>query len=195
MREMIRLFAVVTIFSAIAGGFLATVKSATEEKIELQELIFVRGPAINQIMAGCSNDPLDDRFKLNDGKREIDFFIGEFDGKKNTIAFETIGKGFGGNIGVMVAVNIDTDEIVGVGVTTHSETPGVGSRAQSDPTFREQFKGMSISSGFIKVTADGGDINALSGATITSRGVCAAVMASSDIYMSLKDEIIKNITG
>jgi electron transport complex protein RnfG len=194
MREMIRLFVVVAVFSAVAGGLLATVKGATEERIELQVLTYVKGPAIYKILAGCSNEPLDDRFKLSDGEQEIDFFIGEFDGERNTIAFETFGKGYGGDIGVMVAVNIDTDEILGVGVTTHSETPGLGARAQSDPDFSEQFKGLSINES-ITIAAEGGAIDALSGATITSRGVCAAVTVSSDIYTRLKDEIIKNITA
>ena len=53
---------------------------------------------------------------------------------------------------------------------------------------------MSVGSGF-KVKADGGDIDALSGATITSRGVGAAIESSIDTYKRLKDEIIKTIQG
>jgi electron transport complex protein RnfG len=192
MREMVRLFVAVAVFSAVAGGLLSTVKSVTQERIELQQLTFVKGPTISKIMEGCSNNPLDDRFKLKDGEREIDFFIGEFDGKRNTVAFETYGKGFGGEIGVMVAVNIEKDEIVGVGVTTHSETAGLGSRAKTDPSFTRQFNGMSIQDTF-KVKKDGGEIDALSGATVTSRGVCAAVMQASDTYKRLKDEIVNNM--
>lgn len=192
MRDMIKLFVAVTIFSTVAGGLLATVREITKEKIEVQQLTFVKGPALDQILAGCTNKPLDDRFKLKDGDKEIDFFVAEFDGKRNTVAFETFGKGFGGDIGVMVAVNVENDEIVGISVTTHSETPGVGSRAQSDPSFAAQFKGMSIDEPF-KVKSDGGEIDALSGATVTSRGVCAAVTASSELYKRLKDEIIKKV--
>jgi electron transport complex protein RnfG len=43
------------------------------------------------------------------------------------------------------------------------------------------------------VKADDGEIDALSGATVTSRGVCATVMEASDIYKRLKDEIVKNM--
>ncbi|MFC1534826.1 RnfABCDGE type electron transport complex subunit G [Thermodesulfobacteriota bacterium] len=192
MREMIRLFIVVVVFSAVAGGLLATVRGATQERIERQQLKFVKGPTIDQILEGCSNKPLDDRFKIKDGDKEIDFFIGEFDGKRNTVAFEVFGKGFGGNIGVMIAVNLENDEIVGIGVTTHSETPGLGSRAKTEPAFSEQFKGMSIKDPF-KVKADDGAIDAVSGATVTSRGICAAIMDSADIYKRRKDEIIKKI--
>ena len=59
--------------------------------------------------------------------------MGEFDGKKDVVAFETYGKGFGGDIGVITAVNVNTDKIVGVAVTTHSETPGVGSKQRVIP--------------------------------------------------------------
>lgn len=194
MREMIRLFIMVTIFSAVSGGLLATVKSATEERIEHQEMVFVRGPAIKQILEGCTNNPLDDRFKLNDGDREIDFFVGEFEGKRNTVVFENFDKGYKGDIGVMVAFNVDDDRIEGIGVTTHSETAGVGSRAKTDPTFARQFRGMSIDSVF-SVKADGGDIDAISGATITSRGVSGAVLESVEIYKRLKEQIVQKIQG
>ena len=194
MRDMIKLFIVVALFSAIAGGLLAKVREATAERIEIQQLTFVKGPTIDQILEGSSNNPLEDRFKLPDGERDIDFFVGEFDGKRNTIAFEAFGKGFSGDIGVMVAVNLETDEIVGIGLTTHSETPGVGSKAKTDPGFADQFAGQSLTEPF-SVKADGGPVDAVSGATITSRGVCAAVVSSADIYSRLKDEILKNIQG
>jgi len=192
MREMIRLFVTVAVFSTFSGGLLAAIQSGTKERIEYQQLKFVKGPTIQQIMEGCSNDPLVDRFKLIDGKEQKNFFIGMFDGKANTVALESFGKGFGGNLGVIVAVNIENDKIVGIGVTTHSETPGVGSRAKTDPNFSAQFKGLPIKDPF-KVKSDGGQIDALSGATISSRGVCGAVVDSANIYTRLKPEIIKKL--
>ena len=192
MREMIKLFIAVTLFSAFAGGLLAAVRVGTFERIEYQKLKFVKGPTILQILDGCSNDPLADRFKISDGGIERDFYIGEFDGKKNTVAFESFGKGFGGDIGVIVAINLENDEIVGVGVTTHSETPGIGARAKTEPTFSAQFKDMLIKEPF-KVKTDGGKIDALSGATVTSRGVCAALDDLAKIYARLKNEILQKM--
>jgi electron transport complex protein RnfG len=123
-----------------------------------------------------------------DGKTERSFFVGKFDGKANTVAFESFGKGFGGDVGLMVAVNVENNAIVGAGVTTHSETPGLGARAKDDPKFTAQFKGLSASEP-IKVTNDGGKVNALSGATITSRAVCAAATEAEQIYQKLKPQI------
>ncbi len=189
MREMIRLFVTIAVFSAVSGGLLAAVQSGTKERIEYQQLKFVKGPTIQQIMEGCSNDPLIDRFKLVDGKKQKSFFVGVFDGKANTVALESFGKGFGGDIGVVVAVNTEDDKIVGIGVTTHSETPGVGSRAKTDASFSSQFKGLPIREPF-KVKADGGQIDALSGATVSSRGVCGAVVDSAETYARLKKDIM-----
>ncbi len=192
MREMLSLFLAVVLFSAVSGGLLAFVKKGTEEKIEYQQLKFVKGPAIEQILKGSENNPLEDRFKLSDGDVDRSFFIGQFSGERKTVAFETAGKGFGGDIGVIVAVNIDTDEIVGIGVTTHSETPGVGSRAKDDAGFSDQFKGMPLTEPF-KVKSSGGQIDALSGATVSSVGVCGAVSDASAVYLRLKDEIVKKL--
>jgi electron transport complex protein RnfG len=194
MREMVRLLVAIAVFSSFSGALLAAIESGTRERIEYQQLKFVKGPAIQRILEGCTNDPLVDRFKLPDGKVERSFFVGVFDGKPNTVALESSGKGYGGDIGVIVAVNLENDQIVGVGVTTHSETPGVGSRAKDDPSFSEQFKGLSIKDPF-KVKADGGQIDAVSGATISSRGVCGAVVTSADIYMRLKNEIMDKVKG
>ena len=192
MRDMIKLFVVITIFSALSGGLLAVVRSSTQERIEYQQLKFVKGPTIKAIMDGCSNDPLVDRFKIEDEKKERSFFAGVFDGKANTVALESYGKGFGGDIGVIVAVNVENDTIVGIGVTTHSETPGPGSKAQSDPFLSSQFKGLSINEPF-KVKADGGKIDAISGATISSKGVCGAVVSAAEIYLRLKTSIAEKL--
>jgi electron transport complex protein RnfG len=192
MREMIKMVVVLTVLCTFSGGLLAAIRSGTKDKIEYQQLKFVKGPAIKAILEGASNDPIVDRFKIKDGKTERSFFVGVFDGKASAIAFESFGKGFGGKIGLMVAVNLDDDNIIGVGVTTHSETPGVGSRAKTDPGFAAQFKGLSIKDAF-KVKADGGQVDAVSGATVTSRGITVAATEAGNIYKKFKPEIAKKL--
>lgn len=190
MREMIKMVVVLTILSTFSGGLLAALRIGTKDKIEYQQLQFVKGPAIRAILSGSSNDPIVDRFKIKDGDVERNFFIGVFDGKPDTVAFECSGKGFGGDIGLMVGVNLTEDKIVGVGVTTHSETPGVGSRTKDDPSFAGQFKGQSIATA-VNVRADGGQIDAITGATVSSRGVCAGVTSAGEIYQRLKPQLVE----
>ena len=192
MREMIKMVVVLTLLCTFSGGLLAAIRGGTKEKIEYQQLKFVKGPAIKAILQGSSNDPIVDRFKIKDGKIERSFFVGIFDGKASSVAFESFGKGFGGDIGLMVGVNIDDDNIIGAGVTTHNETPGVGSRAKSDPGFAAQFKGLSIKDTF-KVKTDGGQVDAVSGATVTSRGVTVAATEAGKIYKKLKPQIAEKL--
>lgn len=192
MREIVKMIVVLTLLSCFSGGLLAAIRSGTKDKIENQQLEFVKGPAIRNILEGCSNDPIVDRFKIKDGDIERSFFVGIFDGKANTVAFESFGKGFGGDIGLMVGVNIDDDKIINIGVTTHSETPGVGSKAKTDPKLSNRFRGLGLIQSF-KVKPDGGEIDAISGATVTSRGVCAGVTEAGTVYKRLKSQVAEKI--
>jgi electron transport complex protein RnfG len=192
MREMIKLLAVVLIFSAVSGGLLAALYGGTLERIEYQELLYVRGPALKQVMQGSSNDPLTDRFKLADGEEERAFYVGVFDGKANVVAFESFGKGYEDEIGVIVGVNLETDKIVGIGITTNKETPGVGKRIETDSAFKSQFEGLPIKDPF-KIRGDGGQVDAVSGASFSSRGVCGALNESAEIYMRLKADILEKM--
>ncbi len=192
MREMIKMIIILTILSTFSGTLLAALHNKTKDKIEYQQLKFVKGPAVREILKGSSNDPIVDRFKIKDGDMEKSFFIGVFDGEADSVVFETFGTGFQGKVGLMVGVNIKDDKIVGVGVTTHTETPGVGSLAKTDPTFVSQFKGLPIDQEF-KVKADGGKVDAMSGATLTSRAVSAAATDASKMYKRLKLQITESL--
>ncbi len=194
MREMLKMVIVLTVLSAFSGGLLAAIRNGTKEQIENQQLTFVKGPAISAIMEGATNDPIKDRFKLKVNGKEMSFFVGVFDGEPSAVVFESFGKGFGGDLGVMVGVNVKDDKLVGVGITTHSETPGVGSRAKTDPSFAKQFKGLPAVDTY-KVKADGGQVDAVSGATLTSRGVSAALTDAGKIYKELKPQLAEKLSS
>jgi electron transport complex protein RnfG len=94
----------------------------------------------------------------------------------------------------MVGIDVEENKLKGVGVTTHAETPGMGAKAKTDPAFVTQFKDQSIEEPF-QVTQDGGSINAISGATITSRAVSAAATEASQLYQRLKPELDEELKG
>jgi electron transport complex protein RnfG len=192
MREMMKMVIVLTVLASLSGGLLAAIRNGTKERIEVAQLNFVKGPAIKQIMVGSSNDPIADRFKMPIGESEMDFFIGKFDGKAKTVALEAFGKGYGGDVGVMVGIDVENDTIFGMSVTTHGETPGMGAKAKEDPSFVSQFKGKSIDNP-IKVTSDGGQINAMGGSTITSRAICGAATEAAKVYKENKDQIVEKM--
>jgi len=188
MREMIKMIIVLTILSCFSGGVLAYLRNNTQDRIDNQVLEFVKGPAIREVFQRASNNTITDRFKLKDGDVARTFFVGIYDGEPKGVAFETSGKGFGGDVGLMVGINVKDNKLLGVSVTTQSETPGMGARAKTDPNFVAQFRDKGIEEPF-KVSADGGTVNALSGATITSRAVSAAATDAEKIYAKLKPEI------
>lgn len=101
------------------------------------------------------------------------------------------GKGYGGN--VTLALGIDSaGNILGIRVTDCSnETPGLGQN--SSGSWNEQYVGMALGEKGVSVVKDGsgsmesGTVNAISGATITSRAVTRAVNASLDFITSLSE--------
>ena len=193
MRELIKMVVVLTILSAASGGLLAAIKNGTVEDIEYQQLKFLKAPAVKQIFQGVENDPITDKIKIKDGDKEVTFFPGVFDGVKNSVCFETFGKGYGGDVGLMVGVNLENDTIVGVRVTTHSETPGLGARAKDTPDLVDQFPNLPVASEF-KVKGAGGQIDALTGATITSAAVCSAATEAGKVYEKMKDQIKASVS-
>ena len=93
-------------------------------------------------------------------------------------AVEVTPGGFDNTITMMVGVD-NEGKVIAISIVSHTETAGLGAVA-ADATpkgvaFREQFVGMS---GSVSVTKDGGEVNAITGATITSRAVCAGVSAA-----------------
>jgi len=85
------------------------------------------------------------------------------------------GKGYGGNITVMVAFTTDA-AVKQIKITEQAETAGLGSKIQSEASFAESFAGLPAADFTVS------DIAAISGATISSKAVTAAVNAAIDAY-------------
>ena len=194
MGEMIKMVVVLSVLSIVSGGGLATLKDFTEPKIDNNVMNLVKGPAIRAMLDGADNDPVTDRFKIKDGDTDLNVFVGVFDGKANTVVLESSASGYGDKIGMVVGINMDQQVLAGIAVTTHKETPGLGAEAKNNPAFAAQFAGKSITSPIL-VTNDGGAINALSGATITSRAVCKGAMAAIETYDKLKPQLVEQINA
>jgi len=186
MREMLRMILVLSLICGLSGLTLASVRQATNERIEEQVLTFVQGPSLEQIFSDYDNNPVKDRKTFDLPSGPITVFPALKNGKLTGVAFETFGKGYGGDIGVMVGFDIDGSKLEGVGITTLKETPGLGARVV-EPEYRDQFKGHSTAS--IALKKQGGDIQAISGATISSTGTVAAVNDAVKIFNQIKDKL------
>ena len=99
-------------------------------------------------------------------------------------AVEVTPSGFDGEITMMVG--IADGKVTGISIISHTETPGLGAVAAAESAkgeqFREQFAGQS---GQMAVTKDGGTIDAITSATITSRAVTEGVNAALEYVKTL----------
>ena len=93
--------------------------------------------------------------------------------------------GFDGPITMMVGVGFDGN-VLGISVIKHTETAGLGAVAAATTSAGENFRaGFVGQSGSVAVTKDGGQIDAITGATITSRAVCVGVNAALDCVAAM----------
>ena len=93
-------------------------------------------------------------------------------------AVEVTPGGFDNTITMMVGVDTE-GKVMGISIISHTETAGLGAVAAAGTPAGEAFRGGFVGkSGSVSVTKDGGEINAITGATITSRAVCAGVNAA-----------------
>jgi len=193
MREMLNMIVVLTALTAISGGLLSAVQSGTKLRIEEQVLNIVQAPVIREIFPETTNDPIAERFPIETETLSLKIFPAKLADGSNAIALETKGKGgYGGDVGLMVGINLDNDEIITARVTTHAETPGFGARAKEDPEFVSQYNGKSMND-HMGLKRDGGSIDAMSGATVTSVAVTMAAKEAQKVYQQIKPEILKQI--
>ena len=96
----------------------------------------------------------------------------------NGYALEVLPSGFDNTITMMVGVN-NEGKVLGISIVSHTETAGLGAVAAAQTSAGETFRGQFVGqSGAVAVSKDGGDLDAITGATITSRAICVGVNAA-----------------
>ena len=168
MKKILQLVVSLTAIAAVCAGVLATVNAVTKNRIaEIRELLAEK--AAREVMGdGVANV---EKTSLADGSA---LYVGK-DGAGKAVAYALKGKssqGYGGDIVLMVGFKKDKKTVISYKVLQASETPGLGMKLKT-PEFAGQFAGKDGSA--LKVKKDGGDIEAITSATITSRAVCKAI--------------------
>ena len=96
----------------------------------------------------------------------------------NGYALEVLPSGFDNTITMMVGVDTE-GKVLGISIVSHTETAGLGAVAAAQTSAGEAFRGQFVGqSGSVGVTKDGGTLDAITGATITSRAICVGVNAA-----------------
>ena len=159
-KYILRLTLTLLLIPAVVAGLLGLVNYLTEDKIaaltrEKEET------ARQEVLPADSYEPIDHAMN---GVKEA-FRAGD---KGYVVHVST--NGFGGEIDMMVGIGAD-GKVCGVSIISHSETSGLGANCERED-FRAQYVGKD---GALAVTKDGGEIEALTGATVTSRAVTSGV--------------------
>ena len=121
------------------------------------------------------------------GGQSYEYYVSEASGEAIAYAVKSTAIGFGGPLTIMVGVMPDGG-IYNTSVLSHSETPGLGAKC-SDPKepFVAQWKGFEAGKKLL-VTKDGGDVDAITASTITSRAYTLAVANAVEVVRSLSGE-------
>jgi electron transport complex protein RnfG len=102
---------------------------------------------------------------------EDDIYTIYSDGEQIGYAFVAVGKGYGGDINILVGLE-DENTVKGITIISQEETPGLGTRIAESP-FIDQFLGIDIDD--VALSKDGGKVDAITGSTISSAAVVDAV--------------------
>ena len=95
--------------------------------------------------------------------------------------------GFGGVLTLMVGITPD-GAVYNTSVLAHSETPGLGAKCTSDQKFMDQWRGFDPAVKALTVKKDGGDVDAITASTITSRAYAQAVENALNTFASVSEE-------
>lgn len=109
------------------------------------------------------------------------------DGSAAAYAVKSTAAGFSGPLVLMVGITADGN-VYNTSVLSHSETPGLGAKCSSDEPFRAQFRGFDTASKNLSVKKDGGDVDAITASTITSRAYALAVKNAVEAFKTIKGE-------
>lgn len=157
--------------SIIAGVNFVTADAAAQKAVELKTA------AMKTLV------PEANKFNPVEGKEG--WFKAEKDGKAIAYVVPSESKGYGGAIKLLVAVTED-GKVLDYDITTHNETPGLGDKANQEP-FKSQLKGKKVEN--LKVVKDPSDkenIQAMTGATISSKAVTNGVKKAVEEVVELK---------
>ncbi|HAK42040.1 MAG TPA: electron transporter RnfG [Clostridium sp.] len=172
MKENLKLGAILLAITAIAGLILAFAHDITKAPIEAKAKadqavamkVVLEAEEFTDLTDDITNESITGLFEAKTG------------GNAAGYVFQVNSSGYGGKIELMVGINGE-GAVSGIKILSHTETPGLGSKAE-DPTFTEQFKGLPSETEL----AVGSDIQAITGATITSKAVTNGVNTAINYY-------------
>lgn len=179
LNMTITLFAI-TLVAGVSLGFINDITKGPKAKAKLERKI----NALKNVLPEFNNNPVEKvtLIKSELAKDSVEIYTGFFnENQTGTAVVGSSEKGFSGLVKIMVGFNPD-GSIKNIAVLEQKETPGLGTKMK-DKKFLRQFREKDPSKFNLKVKKDQGDVDALTGATITTRAFGEAAQMAYDIFI------------
>ncbi len=189
MKDIFKLGSILMLITTIAATALAAVYSVTKPRIELK-----KQEALNAAKSiALPGADLKAIYEVKKNNNKL-YYTGYTDTSKSNLvgyAFLTSGKGYSSDIESIVGVD-SAGNIIGIQVLSQTETPGLGTRIEEikygDSLTWVQKQFIDKSTKNLAVDKDGGEIQSVTGATISSRAVTKSIVAGyEDLLQQLKE--------
>lgn len=187
--SLINMAVTLTVICLVSSAILGGVYVITKEPIEIAKVAKTNN-AISKVVPKFDNDPSSEVFtKEVEGKSYKVYPAKKGDTVIGYAIESYTSSGFGGRIVIMVGFNID-GTINNTSVISHNETPGLGDKmVEGKSDFSIQFVGKSPETFKISVKKDGGDVDAITASTISSRAFCDALNSAYKVFLDCKQGI------
>jgi electron transport complex protein RnfG len=174
---------IITLIAGVSLGFINDITKGPKAKVKLERKV----NSLKQVLPEFNNDVVNEvkLIKLDDVKDSTEIYTGAMNGDvTGTAIIGSTQKGFSGLIKIMVGFLPD-GSTNNISVLEQKETPGLGTKIK-DEKFIQQFRGQNPAEYNLKAKKDGGDIDALTGATITTRAFGEATQQAYDVFINNK---------
>ena len=185
MSMVISLF-LITIVAGVSLGYVNDLTLEPIAKAKLARKI----NALKLVLPDFDNNPVDEvtRVTSKEAKHSIEIYPAYLNAKKVGTAVSSFSeKGYSGFVRIMVGFNT-SGTIENIVVLEQKETPGLGTKMKSEK-FINQYRGKDPATFNLKVVKDGGEVDALTGATISSRAFNEATLVAYKHFIKYNDSL------
>jgi len=182
-KNIFTLILVLGFVGFISGACLSFTYAMTKEAIAESEEA-ARMEAVYAVLPGDEITITEETIMIEGIDHSV--FFGYSNGESIGMAVESVAGGYGGDVTFLVGFNPNLT-IAGMALLKHAETPGLGAKA-GDADFLDQFIGRTAPVNGFKVTKDGGGVDAITAATITSRTACVAATKAARLIQQIKGD-------
>ncbi len=170
---------VITLIAGVSLGFINDITKGPKAQAKLDRKI----NALKNVLPEFNNNPVENvkLIKTDSAKDSVEIYTAFLNENQSGIAVVgSSDKGFSGLVKIMVGFNTD-GSIFNIAVLEQKETPGLGTKMKGEK-FLSQFRGKHPKTYNLKVKKDQGDVDALTGATITTRAFSEATQMAYEVF-------------